>query len=256
MTAGELLVAQNVVLGRSSVIAAIDASEQSASAPGNNGLVSVSVTMDGSGSAYAVSQNSDIATATYNRATNSIDVTPYSAGTAKISVYAGADDKYAASAPVELTVVVVETSFRGGSLRVDNPSTTSASIRLGYQIVMPEELFESGSVAWQWSYGASTAVDAGTLAGKNLIVESRDEEAGTVTIVSNIVFTNVAKASFDSTLYARLEVVSVDGSSDQAQAISAGAVYGRSVLDVARAILADDSATDDARDYASGLIGE
>jgi phage baseplate assembly protein gpV len=214
---------------------------------------SVRLKYSGAGAVTAVSADPSIATATYDAATGRITVQALKAGSTTVQVNVGADSVYAASEPLAFTINVVESEFLGGSLRMDVPASSGlTSLRMGYRLTMSATAFDAGAVGWRWAYG--TAADNLTQASDAIkyTVESRDEAAGTVTIVSNIVFTDIPQRYYDVTLYSQLQIFT-KSNNGEGKAASAG-VYGRSVSQVAGMIALDTSASIDEIAYAQALL--
>jgi hypothetical protein len=200
---------------------------------------------------------------------NGADVTAnyaitYSAGTLTIG-----------AAPVVAEIMKPSATFKGGSLRMpgtttDTTATTSADLRFGYQINLPEgvtvqEAITAGRLKWSWSYGTNPNQLAYTKSGVNYSIS----EDGTV--VSNLVFTDIPVADFAKTIYVRITVTYTadDGTiytfneSDVTVGDGEDSTLqpnGRSVLDVLNKILetTPEDTTDEQlkaeRDFAQSLI--
>jgi hypothetical protein len=187
-------------------------------------------------------------------------------GASKINAGAGVLRAQAARQLVEAASLVVATTadlptieFLGGSLRMsdtitagtDDAKVTSAALRLGYKIVLPEG-FDVDDLSWEWLYGAAGA--SGSVAASDLKYVRKGEnyilkDGG---VVSNLVFTDISASHFDTKLGASLRV-SV-GSSGHSLTVSDD-VQTRSVNEVANLILKSKDATPDEVAYAKQILG-
>lgn len=182
----------------------------------------------------------------------------------KLDTYAedGAENAIAKYVPVKDVV-----SFLGGSLRMDLPATTSASMRFGYSYDLSKlglnsgkdaEIDATGGTGWKYSFVLNNKTINGQLYPKKLNYGFNESVGKTVT---NLVLTNIPVQLYD------LEVTSnftfaytvngvhatarLDGNGEGDEGWKPAA---RSVLDVAKALEKDETLKPDVKKYAGEII--
>jgi len=139
------------------------------------------------------------------------------------------------------TYVVVENTyfeFLGGSLRFEDAVAGSTNIRFGYEFSEDFDL-ENGHWSWEYKLGAK---DRAAKLGENYNDETR---------CSNIVFTNVDVANYAKNITVRLGFAAeIDG--EQYAVYDVARTY--TVLGVAEALIASETASQESKDYAQTII--
>lgn len=208
---------------------------------------------------YAFSRNDD-GTFGVTAASNWLDIAPYRASSGYTApkapegqVFTGWFTDSGFSTPLgesvttghayaRFTPVSDVIEFRGGSLRIDDATTTTKTpLRFGYR--MPKSLgLTSGSVTWTYVIG-----------GRTYTAKAVNPYDDGDYIVNNIVFTGVPVASYatDIAVTTAWTFTTADGTAVTATETAANT---RSVRQVATAVLADDTAGETVKTYARGLL--
>ena len=139
------------------------------------------------------------------------------------------------------TYVVVENTyfeFLGGSLRYEDAVAGSTNIRFGYEF---SEDFDLENGHWSWEYKL----------GNKAVAYQLGENYNDVTRCSNIVFTNVDVANYAKNITVRLGFAAeIDG--EQYAVYDVARTY--TVLGVAQALAASETASQESKDYAQLII--
>ncbi|KAB5607130.1 hypothetical protein [Bifidobacterium jacchi] len=142
--------------------------------------------------------------------------------------------------------------YQGGSLNVDKYKTSDGDVdyaksdlRFGYITEVP-----TGATYDQprsgWLYG--TAADA--VNHSATVDATKTDDQGH--LITNLVFTGVSKSNYNRRVYvaARVAYTTADGT----ETIAVGEIDGRSVQEVATKIVASNSATQEEKSYAQGIL--
>lgn len=155
--------------------------------------------------------------------------------------------------PTITTVAKVTEYCAGGSLRMDYGTNYDATC-LRFVYTFPETMNGLEADTWFWNYGLTK-----DLANKK-VVESGKWGVKDGLINSNIVFTNVDRENYDTTVYTKLTVTYSDGNGNSLTVYDT-VVAERSVNDVANAIERAwlngelDSTKENQYNYALGILG-
>ena len=167
--------------------------------------------------------------------------------------------QYTSSADAEHNGVI---NFMGGALRYGNYLNpdgsydfTQSSIRYGYSFDAPGEATVT-KVAWEYGYDAQNltlSVDSTAQRNPNTDPLGTDPSwAKQNDFIANLVLTKVQSNRFDSSLFVRPSATYTTPDGTQVKVI--GSTENRSVTGLAKAISADQTESQDAREYANGLL--
>lgn len=205
--------------------------------------LSSKLTYAGDGDIKVWATDPNVAEASYDAATGMVTVTPKGAGTTTINVFAAPSDTYA-GAGAKISIDVAAVRFKGGALRVDYPDdVTKTSLRMGYEIGLPDGY----EATWQWKCYTEGGADSAKVVNGEYYYPGKNGYD-----ISNVVFTNIGVANYDLPLFSQMSLVITKNGGPVLNVDDVA--HERSVDEVARAVIASDKEAASAKDYAQKIL--